>query len=452
MSRGQRDIRLSAKVPLLGVFSVLWLAGSVGLSWARGSASPGRPIRVEVRREGDQFQLYRDGEPCYVKGAVYWANPHGRFPLADLAARGANSIRSGSARMQQILDEAHKLKMTVTVGLRMKMEAVHNFDYDDEEAVKQQFEQMRETVLKYKDHPALLMWGVGNELSRGYTNRRVWDAVDDVAEMIHALDPYHPTMTVIGGASLRRGDIKEIKKRCPAIDILGINHYQGIETVPHKVREDGWEKPYCITEWGPSGHWQVRKTRWGIPIEETSTEKAARYKQRYENTIIKDAERCLGSYAFFWGAKQERTHTWYGMFLASGERTEAVEVMQYLWTSTRPANRAPKILTLQIDDQSAFDNINLISCTAHIAKVQVSDPDNDSLTFKWEILPEPTKFGYGGGGERKPGAVPNLIKATSGEQISFVAPEREGNFRLFVTVLDGKGNAAVANIPFHVSR
>ena len=30
--------------------------------------------------------------------------------------------------------------------------------------VKKQFEEAKAAVLKYKDHPALLMWGVGNEM------------------------------------------------------------------------------------------------------------------------------------------------------------------------------------------------------------------------------------------------------------------------------------------------
>ena len=59
------------------------------------------------------------------------------------------------------------------------------FDYDDEEAVAAQLEAFREKVLAYRHHPALLAWIIGNELNHGYTNPRVYDAVNDVAEMIH---------------------------------------------------------------------------------------------------------------------------------------------------------------------------------------------------------------------------------------------------------------------------
>ena len=50
-------------------------------------------------------------------------------------------------------------------------------------------EKLREEVLKYKDHPALLAWGIGNELNLQYKNPKVWNAVNDIAKMIHEVDP-----------------------------------------------------------------------------------------------------------------------------------------------------------------------------------------------------------------------------------------------------------------------
>jgi len=43
---------------------------------------------------------------------------------------------------------------------------------------------------------------------------------------------------------------------------------------------------------------------------------------------------------FSLGQKQERTPTWYGMFLSSGEATETVDVMEYIWTGRWPEIRA----------------------------------------------------------------------------------------------------------------
>ncbi len=54
------------------------------------------------------------------------------------------------------------------------------------------FEEMKARVVQWKDHPALSLWGIGNELSAGYKNRKVWSAVNEVARMIHQIDPNHP--------------------------------------------------------------------------------------------------------------------------------------------------------------------------------------------------------------------------------------------------------------------
>ncbi len=406
-----------------------------------------RPVKVEIRKENGQFRLYRGGRPYFIKGAVYGGDPNGKFPMKDLAARGANSVRSSGAR---ILDEAQRLGMTVLFNLPMRMESVHKFNYSDPEAVRQQFEEMKKLVMEFKDHPAVLMWAIGNELSVGYKDLNVWNAVNDVAKMIHEVDPNHPALTVIGDGGINGGDIREIERRAPDLDLLGVNYYKGIEEVPAKIRANEWNKPYVVTEWGPSGDWQVPRTEWKASIEETSTEKAQRYLERYQNTILKDAGRCLGSYVFIWQWRQERTHTWYGMFLESGERTESVNVMQYVWAGQWPANLAPRVEELTIDGRPASGDAYLKPGGSHTATLKVRDPEGDPLTLKWEIMPEVARGGYAGMGEKRSRQMPELIRKTGEREIVFSAPAQEGAYRVFVFALDGQGNAATANIPFFV--
>ena len=233
---------------------------------------------------------------------------------------------------------------------------------------------------------------------------------------------------------------------------MGINYYKGVEEVPAKIRSSAWDKPYIVTEWGPSGDWQVPRTEWKASIEETSTEKAQRYMERYQATMLKDTERCLGSYVFIWRWRQERTHTWFGMFLETGERTESVNAMQYLWTGQWPANRAPRVEGLRIDGKAAAENVYLKPGSPHTATLKAEDPDGDRLTYKWEVMAEVAKgpIGYAGRGELRSKPMPELIQKAGDGQISFVAPQQEGAYRVFVFALDGAGNAATANIPFFV--
>ena len=60
---------------------------------------------------------------------------------------------------ERVLDEAQRNGMTVQMGIWIGHPR-HGFDYSDRDAVKRQREMVREAVRTYKDHPALLSWGV----------------------------------------------------------------------------------------------------------------------------------------------------------------------------------------------------------------------------------------------------------------------------------------------------
>jgi len=402
----------------------------------------GKAIKVDIKKENSRFILYRAGESYFIKGAVGWGF------LDQLTASGANSVRSS----YKFLDEAHRNGLTVLVNLPMEAER-NGFDYNDEQAVRNQFMKNKEIVEKYKDHPALLMWAIGNELDhipgdKDY-NLKVWDAINDIAAMIKEIDPNHPVMTVVGFGKLEK--LQDIKKRCPNLDLLGINAYAALMLVPEWLHKYNWEKPFVVTEWGPSGWWEVPRTKQGLVIEETSTEKARVYKERYEKVMLADPL-CIGSYVFLWTTnRQERTHTWFNMFHDS-LKTQTVEIMQYMWTGQWPANRTPRISSLSINGLSAIENIEVTPSGIQTATVEASDPDNDQLTFEWELLPEPTQFGaYAGQGETKPEPVEGFITNRENETIQFRVPANgAANYRLFVYIRDGHGNIATANAPFYV--
>ncbi|MFC3197160.1 glycoside hydrolase family 2 TIM barrel-domain containing protein [Parapedobacter deserti] len=401
------------------------------------------PVKVEIVAHDGGFTLLRGGEPYFIKGAG------GTNYLDRLQAYGGNSIRTWSTHNgQELLDKAHALGLTVTMGISMGTER-HGFDYDDEAAVAEQLERVRQEVLKYKDHPALLAWGIGNELNLHYTNPKVWDAVNAVAEMIHELDTNHLVTTMLAG--INQDEIDHIRSRCPALDLIAVQVYGGLASVPERISAVGWDKAYMVTEWGPTGHWEGPQTPWNASVEETSSEKAAVYKSRYEASIAKD-KRCIGSYVFLWGQKQERTPTWYGLFTEAGEESEVVDVMQYLWTGQWPANRAPHLDSVLLDGKRTLDFIYLQPGDVYEADVFVSDPDGDELTTRWELLPESTDLKEGGDRESRPEALPGLVEAQAYDRALLTAPEKEGAYRLFLYVSDGNNNVATANIPFFVRK
>lgn len=305
------------------------------------SSQQSSAIPVTLVNENGKYQLYRQGKPYFIRGGG------GSRNLELLAASGGNSLRTWDTNYAaKTLDEAQKLGLTVMLGLRLGIER-HGFDYNDAAAVAAQKQAVIAEVMKYKDHPALLVWGVGNELDLFYTNTNMWYAVEDIVKTIKSLDPNHLVTVVTAGVDAEK--VRLIKERVPSIDYLSVNVYGELGTLPQTLLEYGWDGAYAVTEWGPTGHWQITKTAWDVPIEQTSTEKAQSYLERYQAGILGSPEKALGSYAFYWSQKQETTPTWYGLFLESGESTEAVDTLEYLWTGKWPHDRAPSIRSFIID-------------------------------------------------------------------------------------------------------
>jgi hypothetical protein len=323
------------------------------------------------------------------------------------------------------------------------------FDYDDEEAVARQLEFARNEVLKYKDHPALLVWIIGNEPDFSFTNPKVFDAINDISKMIHELDGNHPTTTALT-SDFSSELAALIEERAPDLDIISLQKYAGIVDVPRYIEEAGVDLPYFITEWGAVGHWEVLKTSWGAPIEQTSSEKAAHYLKSYEDVIAADPDRIIGSYAFFWGQKQERTPTWYGMFLQDGTETETIDVMHFIWNGAWPDNRSPQIEEMLLDSKTAHQNVVLDAGGRFEARIAASDPDGDRLDYRWQIMRESEARQVGGDREEVPEILSGLTDGANRDLIVITAPGQSGAYRLFVYVYDGQGHAGHANIPFLV--
>ena len=318
----------------IGTGATLAIANTADNIQAEDSALKEGPSIVEIKKTGSGFELTRNGEPYFIRGAG--GNDH----LDKLVEAGGNSIRTWSSS-KDVLDEAHAKGLTVCMGLRMAKPR-SGADYRDTEMLKEQRERICNTVMELKDHPALLMWGLGNEVEHRTTPEEamlVWQEIEVIAGMIKEIDKNHPVITVLAGAGKKLADIQQL---CPSLDAIGINSYGQLGNVPSEVARYDWEKPYIITEFGPRGWWEVDKTAWNLPIEDTSTEKAQFYYEAYK-AGIDDKPNCLGSYVFLWGNKQEKTHTWFNLFLEDGSPTEIVDTMTVLWTGQWPENRAPTI-------------------------------------------------------------------------------------------------------------
>ena len=398
-----------------------------------------KPVHVEVVKTASGWQLQRDAKPYYINGAG------GDGPLKMLAQYGGNSSRvwGVDSNTKTRLDEAHKNGITMAVGIWLEHER-KCFDYDDPHQLEYQKSLVRAAVEKYKDHPAVLVWGVGNEME-GYKDGDsplIWKHVEDLCQMIKKIDPHHPTMSVI--AEIGGNRVEAIHKHCPSLDIVGINSYGGASSLPKRYQEAGGKKPYIVTEFGPLGAWEVGRNSLDTVDEIPTNERTKMYLASHA-AFKKDSENCLGSYAFLWGNKLEATSTWFGMLLEDGRKTSVVDAMSEQWTGKPPTNRCPEIKSLTLKGKNEVQPGAMLELT-----VTAMDPEDDKLSTKWSLRPEvSTYITYGD-------PLPPLdefdfrITESSTTAAKIRAPKIPGLYRVYCFVGDEMGGAAATSLSFKV--
>jgi beta-galactosidase/beta-glucuronidase len=136
-----------------------------------GSVAPRRPSLTSVRGWGYDFRYTIDGRPEVVRGMGY--NP--RFAALEPAQRRARYERD-FGRMAALgvntvfgWDPSQFDELTLDVAQRWGLGVAMPFDFDwkrdyDDPGVRRTLtEQVTGWVARYRDHPAVRMWAIGNE-------------------------------------------------------------------------------------------------------------------------------------------------------------------------------------------------------------------------------------------------------------------------------------------------
>ena len=434
---------------------------------------------VYVERSESGFQLIRNGEPFFIQGAG------GDSYFKELAEIGGNTIRIfDTSNLENKLDEAHKHNLAVIVDIPLPRynETYNLYDDEDENAILKQ--EIKELVQQHKNHPALLIWNLGNEINYPFVFRKndFIKTFNELVSLIQTVDPNHPVSTSIEGVS--RKAMSSIYIHSPVIDLLSFNTFGNTKLVNSNFAQISFlfgPRPYFFSELGPDGPWESRSTSWGAPIEATSSKKSELFSTRIN--IIKDNEdsACIGSLIFYWGTKLERTHTWFSLF-RDGYKSEIVNVIEAMWnqSDTSPkssgmdyvmvntkgsqddivyssddlsnSGTSPKLSGMNymlVNKKGAHDNIIFAPGELSNAEIIFHENTNDSVHIDWEIFPEAW---YSDTGEivsnnYKP---INTFVSYEKNKSTFLAPVKEGPYRIFAYVYNQDGSFATTNTPFYV--
>ena len=428
--------------------------------------TPAGATKVEIKNN----TLFVNDTEFFIKGAalnslnsVDGVNPF----IASAIDAGANCVRTYGVNDLGNTPEAVKARLDalaakgvyVCFGIHIDHEN-GGFDYNNDLKRNQQITKAKAEIDKYKGHPAILMWCVGNECDqsdKNSVNVNVWKDINEIAKYIKSVDG-RPAATCLTGIWNGVNIIDDVKTYCTDIDILCVNNYEGdVESLNRNWQDRKVGIPYIVSEFGIRGTWNgsVAKTSFGSLIEPSSAEKAEIYRKIYTNNILANASNgCIGSFCFLWGWQ---THgavlSWYSMFdMYEKNILPTAQMMQELWTGKKPENSAPVIASvndLTVDNgKKASQSISMApGSTGHTATVKATDPDGDEITYDWKII----KDIESPWGTPKSDVVTGLFSGNMGASVSFKAPAEAGYYRLMVYARDKKnGSAACAVVPFEV--
>lgn len=401
--------------------------------------------RVEIRKEHGKFFFYKDGAPFFVKGGS------GFTYMEELAVAGGNTIRTwDTTNLGKILDEAAANHLVVIAGFYIPESSLIKEFYSDSSKTGSMMRAYLDVVNRYKNHSALLAWCVGNELSFSLSLGKApfYKTMKLLLKNIREVDKNHPVTTTI----LERKNLVGIKLFLPYFDFISINTFANIKRLSKQLSNISffWNGPYLITEWNPKGGWEAATTAWQSPIENTSTKTAEQVSEYYKDYMPVNDKRFLGSLIFYWGNKEEYTHTWFSIFNEEGKPTEVLEAIRDEWQGKKTLHASPQIEYILLDGKGAADNILAMPGSRHGAVlVPKKGTDTSGFQYHWQLLKEDW-WSYYKRNPQIPVSEPGLIRDSSKESIEFLAPGEDGPYRLFLTVSNNKGYIATANIPFYV--
>ncbi len=406
------------------------------------------PDNYYIDSSNEKWQIMRNGEPFFIKGASSGYGTEVEFKT--MKQYGGNSLRlydlSSSTKLS--LDMASKYGITVMQGIWFLPEEW--FDYSDDKAKSAKLEEVRSKVKLYRNHPALLAWGIGNEVVGENSSDEMFRFMNDVSVMIHQEDTNHITSIVTAGITTKLAN--KIATLIPDLDFVGVNYYAGIPAIYPQIQASQLKKPYVVTEWGVNGEWEVGKTQWGCPIEERSRQKAIVFRDRYNSYISAYEGYCIGSYAFLWGDIQDWGPTWFSLFY-NGNAVEQVDELTKSWTGSYPANRAPSILSSKLNGSNNKYNTIITNSDENTYVQQISDNEGDLMTVEYIVQPYNSTEGLISDNSHTMEYIPEITydETTTSCKLKFNDLQDEKTYKLYVILKDSKGRTATEVFPFKVS-
>lgn len=399
--------------------------------------------QTTVEKVDEQWQLFVDGKPFKVKGATFGydkdtANYDAYFK--DLNFLGVNTIRTWATdeNTPKLLDAAHANNIKVMVGIWLRhgqpgMEDDDHFNYlKDTKGMEDMYNTAVTTVERYKDHPAVLTWGVANEV---YLNMATDEEklayskfLERICSTIKSLDANHPITSVEAWTF----GLKWWEQYVPSIDIYGLNSYgAGVNFLQDELEKRNIDKPYIVTEFGVTGEWDIKAEMHGVKLEPTDEDKYNAIVNGYNEWIL-NKSKCLGVYVFHYNSGMDYGSIWLATHVNKNYRPQYWAIRE-AYTNKKPLNNVPEINTFTLP------NDVYQSGTWIPVDLNTSDVENENLQVR---------FFYNqrtGSRKRRDQLLSLNSKGTVSEGFKIELPKEHGAIKVYVFVKDTANNLGIAS-------
>ena len=214
-------------------------------------------------------QILVNNQPYFIKGICYHPVPKGNKErsfetlsqdLVLMKEAGVNTIR-----VYEPIDDKTVLDEIDAAGLKV----IIGFGYNQDGKFDILSGTFVDYMNRYKNHPAILMWELGNE----YNYHPEWFngdvknwymALNEAADAIHQNDNSHPVTTA-------HGDLPDetALSMCPNVDVWGMNVYRWDN--PETIFPE-WEtvsgKPMYLSEAGADSYMTIEKDSYDQGVNE----------------------------------------------------------------------------------------------------------------------------------------------------------------------------------------
>lgn len=399
--------------------------------------------QTTVEKLENQWVLKVNGEPFEVKGTTFGydkdvSNYDAYFK--DLKYLGVNTIRTWATgeNTPALLDAAHSNGMKVMVGIWMRhgrpgMEDDDSFNYlEDTQGIEDQYNSALAVVKQYKDHPAVLTWGVGNEvyLNMGTDEEKLAYSklLERTCTAIKTLDNHHPITSVEAWTF----GMDWWQSYVPSIDIYGLNSYgAGVNFLAEEMQKRNIDKPYIVTEFGVIGEWDVSEDKNGVKLEPSDAQKYDAIAKGYHDWIA-NKPNCLGVYVFHYSNGKDFGGVWL-MTHYKGKYRPQYWAIREAYTGRKPENYVPEISTLELPESV------IKSGTWIPATLNATDRENESLKVN---------FGYNHRfGSRRYRNQINILKQKGNFEDGFevLVPNVNGAIKVYAFVSDKYNNMGIVS-------